>query len=380
MVAKRQIAKRQAAERLRVVHTESSTGWGGQEIRILTEAEGMLARGHLLMLLTPETACIYEAARRRGIPALAIPMEKKRPRAFAAMVAWLARHARDYDVINTHSSTDTWLTALAASLLRHAPPIVRTRHVSTAVGRGWATRWLYTRASAHIVTTGEALRRQLARDNGFELSRMTSVRTGIDLARFRPTARAACRRDLGLDARAALGIVATLRDWKGHDYLLDAWARLRARFPQWQLVVVGDGPQRARLEARTADEGLADSVRFAGNQDDVPLWLNSFDLFTLPSFGDEGVPQGIMQAMACGLAVVSTPVGAIEEAVQAGRTGVLVPPRDAGALADALAALMADEPRRRAMGEAGHAYALAHFGIDAMLDKMETVFREAIRG
>ena len=366
--------------RLRVVHTESSTGWGGQEIRILTEAEGMLARGHQLMLLTPETACIYEAARRRGIPALAIPMEKKRPRAFAAMVAWLARHARDYDIVNTHSSTDTWLTALAASLLRHAPPIVRTRHVSTAVGTGWATRWLYTRASAHIVTTGEALRLQLARDNGFELSRMTSVRTGIDLTRFRPMERARCRRDLGLDARAALGIVATLRDWKGHDYLLDAWARLRARFPQWQLVVVGDGPQRARLEARTADEGLADSVRFAGNQDDVPLWLNSFDLFTLPSFGDEGVPQGIMQAMACGLAVVSTPVGAIEEAVQAGRTGVLVPPRNAAALADALAALMADEPRRRAMGEAGHAYALAHFGIDAMLDKMETVFREAIRG
>ena len=121
-------------------------------------------------------------------------------------------------------------------------------------------------------------------------------------------------------------------------------------------------------------------MRFAGNQDDVPLWLNSFDLFTLPSFGDEGVPQGIMQAMACGLAVVSTPVGAIEEAVQAGRTGVLVPPRDAAALADALAALMADEPRRRAMGEAGHAYALAHFGIEAMLDKMEAVFREAIRG
>ena len=367
-------------ERLRIVHTESSTGWGGQEIRTLTEAEGMLGRGHQLMLLTPQTACIYDAARRRGIPALAIPMEKKRPRAFAALFSWLARHAREYDVINTHSSTDTWLTALAAALLRRAPPIVRTRHVSTAVGTGWAARWLYTRASAHIVTTGEALRRQLARDNGFELSRMTSVRTGIDLARFRPMEQPACRRDLGLDERPALGIVATLRDWKGHDYLLDAWARLRARFPQWQLVVVGDGPQRARLEARTADEGLAGSVRFVGNQDNVPLWLNSFDLFTLPSFGDEGVPQGIMQAMACGLAVVSTPVGAIEEAVQAGRTGLLVPPRDAAALADALAALMADDGRRRAMGEAGHAYALAHFGIDAMLDKMEAVFREAIRG
>jgi glycosyltransferase involved in cell wall biosynthesis len=332
------------------------------------------------MLLSPQTADIYAAARRRGIPALAMPIEKKRPGGLVAMARWLARHAGDYDVINTHSSTDSWLTGLAAACLRRAPPIVRTRHVSTAVGKGWATRWLYMRSSAHIVTTGEALRRQLARDNGFELGRMTSVRTGIDLARFRPMEQAACRRELGLDARPALGILATLRDWKGHDYLLDAWARLRPRFPQWQLLVVGDGPQRARLEARTAAEGLADGVRFVGNQDNVPLWLNSLDLFTLPSFGDEGVPQGIMQAMACGLAVVSTPVGAIEEAVQRNHTGLLVPPRDAAALAQALAALMADEPRRRAMGKAGHAHAQAQFGIEAMLDKMEAVFREAIRG
>jgi glycosyltransferase involved in cell wall biosynthesis len=224
------------------------------------------------------------------------------------------------------------------------------------------------------------LRRQLARDNGFELSRMTSVRTGIDLVRFRAMDQAACRRALGVDARPALGIVATLRDWKGHDYLLDAWTRLRSAFPQWQLLVIGDGPQRARLEARTADEGLADSVRFVGNQDDVPKWLNSLDLFVLPSFGDEGVPQGIMQAMACGLAVVSTPVGAIEEAVQRGRTGLLVPPRDAAALAEALASLMGDAVGRRAFGEAGHAYAQAHFGVDMMLDKMEAVFRGAIHG
>ena len=368
------------AERLRVVHTESSTGWGGQEIRILTEAEGMLSRGHEVMLLTAHSASIYDAARQRGIPALAVPIEKKRPGALVAMVRWLRRHGAGYDVINTHSSTDSWLTAAARTWLRRAPPIVRARHVSTAVGKGWAARWLYMRASAHIVTTGEALRQQLARDNGFELSRMTSVRTGIDLDRFRPMDQAACRRELGVDARRALGIVATLRDWKGHDYLLDAWARLRQRFPEWQLLVIGDGPQRARLEGRTADEGLADSVRFVGNQDDVPKWLNSLDLFTLPSFGDEGVPQGIMQAMACGLAVVSTPVGAIEEAVQRGRTGLLVPPRDAAALADALASLMGDAAARRTLGEAGHAYARAHFGIDVMLDKMEAVFREAIRG
>jgi glycosyltransferase involved in cell wall biosynthesis len=367
-------------ERLRILHTESSTGWGGQEIRILTEAQGMLERDHGVMLLTPHTATLYEAAVRRSIPVEPMPMEKKRPASLVAMARWLWRHRRDYDVINTHSSTDSWLTALAAAWLRDTPPIVRTRHVSTPVGRNGPTRWLYTRASARIVTTGEALRKQLARENGFDPARITSVRTGIDLERFRPMDQAGCRRALGVEPRPTVGIVATLRDWKGHDYLLDAWRELQRRFLPWQLLIIGDGPQRARLEARVAAEGLAASVRFVGNQDDVPAWLNSLDLFALPSFGDEGVPQGIMQAMACGLAVVSTPVGAIEEAVQRDRTGLIVPPRDAAALAQALGALMADAGLRRRMGESGLAYAQAHFGVEEMLDKMEVVFRSVIRG
>jgi glycosyltransferase involved in cell wall biosynthesis len=366
------------AEPLRILHTESSTGWGGQEIRVLTEAQGMLERGHRVSLLTPASGEIYAAARRRNIPVAALPIEKKRLPALAAMTRWLREHRGDFDVINTHSSTDAWLTALASRIAGGAPPVVRTRHVSTAVATNFATRWLYQRASAHVVTTGEALRRQLAEKNGFDLTRITSVRTGIDLSLFKPLDKARCRRKLEFDARPALGIVATLRDWKGHDYLLDAWTLLRPDFAEWQLVIIGDGPQRARLEKRVQDEGLAATVRFAGNQDNVAEWLNGLEFFTLPSFGDEGVPQGIMQAMACGLAVVSTPVGAIEEAVQRGRTGMIVEPRNAQALADALGALMANSALRRAMGEAGRAYAREHFGIDAMLDKMEAVFRRVV--
>jgi glycosyltransferase involved in cell wall biosynthesis len=365
---------------VRILHTESSTGWGGQEIRILTEAQGMLGRGHQVTLVTPASAEIYPAARKRGIPTVALPIEKKRFGALAAMTRWLGAHRRELDVINTHSSTDSWLVALACTWLRDAPPIVRTRHVSTAVGKNGPTRWLYQTATRHVVTTGEALRRQLAEENGFDPARITSVRTGIDLGAFRPLDRAECRRALGVEDRPTLGILATLRDWKGHDYLLDAWALLKTKFPEWRLLFIGDGPRRAHLEGRVAGEGLAESVRFVGNRDDVPPWLNSLDLFTLPSYGDEGVPQGIMQAMACGLAVVTTSVGAIEEAVQRGQTGLIVPARNAQALADALGALMNDAPRRRAMGKAGQAYAQAHFGIDGMLDGMEAVFRKVMAG
>lgn len=359
---------------LRILHTESSTGWGGQEIRTLTEARGLLDRGHQVTLLTPPDADLYPAAQKLAIPVIALPINRKQAGPFFRLRRWLATHGRNFDVINTHSSTDSWLTALAAATLRGMPPIVRTRHVSTAINNRFSTRWLYLRATAHIVITGEALRRQLHEQNGYPLEHMTSVPTGIDLTRFKPIPKAEARTRLGLPDRPTLGILATLRDWKGHDYLLEAFALLRADFPDWHVLIVGDGPWRPRLDDRVRKLDLAASVSFAGNQDDVPTWLNALDLFTLPSFGDEGVPQSITQAMACGLAVVSTPIGGIPEAVSDDETGLLVPPKNAAALAEALSRLMGDEPLRSRMGIAGRQRAQERFGIDIMLARMETIF------
>lgn len=334
----------------------------------------MLDRGHRVMLLTPLDAEILPAARRMGVPVEAIDIEKKRIGPLLKLRNWLMRHGREYDVINTHSSTDSWLVAMASAVLGNPPPMVRTRHVSTAINNKLSTRWLYRSATAHIVTTGDALRQQLHRDNGYPLERMTSVRTGIDLARFRPMAKSEMRKKLGVDDRPTLGVLATLRDWKGHQQLLEAMVILRVRFPDWRLLMIGDGPERVRLEASVDALDLRSSVRLIGNQENVPEWLSALDLFTLPSYGSEGVPQGIMQAMACGLPVVATPVGAVGEAVREGITGLMTEPRNPLALATTLASLMSDRALRERMGAAGLAYAQENFGIDIMLDRMLDVF------
>jgi glycosyltransferase involved in cell wall biosynthesis len=363
---------------LSILHTESSIGWGGQELRILTEMAGMSGRGHRLHLVTAGSADILPAARARALQVDGLPIEAKKFPGLRALRGWLARQGRNFDVINTPSSTDAWLVALAGAPLPGMPPVVRTRHVSTPVNNSMATRWLYQRATAELVVTGEALKGQLVGDNGFDPRRITSVRTGIDLARYSPQDRDAARARHGVDARPAVAILATLRDWKGHDDLLDAWAALRARVPGWQLLVIGDGPRRAHLEGRVAALRLERDVRFTGNQDDVPGWLACAELAVLPSFGDEGVPQSLMQAAACGLPAVSTPIGAIREAVLDGETGLLVPPRDATQLAAALERLMTDAALRGRMGRAAHAYAQANFGIERMLDAMEAVFARVV--
>ncbi len=366
--------------KLQIVHTESSRGWGGQEIRVLTEARGLMRRGHRVRVVCVPDSNILRAAPGYGLEALALPIERKRLGPLLSLRRWLAREGGKIDVLNTHSSTDSWLAALACASLGDAPPIVRTRHVSSPIGRGRATFWLYQRAARHVVTTGEALREQLIRDNRFAPDSITSVPTGIDLERFQPRDREDARRVLSLPREVPLvGILATLRSWKGHAYLFEALAQLRSRYPAVRVLVIGEGPNRARLEARVAELRIGDRVDFVGQRDYPEFWLNALDAFVLPSYGDEGISQALQQAMACALPVVTTPIGGHAEVVRDGETGLLVPPRNAAVLAEAIQRLLADEALRARLGEAAHRFAVEHCGEGAMLDRMEALFRRYAR-
>jgi glycosyltransferase involved in cell wall biosynthesis len=358
---------------LKILHTEASLGWGGQEIRVLSEARGVMRAGHEVMLAAPAEARIAKEAPRFGVPVRTLAIGRKRPGGVLALRQLLDER---FDVVNTHSSTDTWLAALACSTLSNAPPLVRTRHISAPMPRNAATRWLYARATDRIVTTGERLRTQVIDETGVAPDRVTSIPTGIDLARFEPGDRAAARASLGLPAEAPIvGIVATLRSWKGHRFLFDAIASMARK--DVRLVVVGDGPQRESLEARAREADLAGRVTFAGNRDDVAAWMHAFDLFCLPSYANEGVPQALMQAMACGLAVVSTPVGSIDEIVTDAVSGVLVNPSDAQALRGAIERLLDDEGRRRALSARALETARQRFGESLMVERMLAVFADA---
>ena len=355
---------------LSIVHTENSCGWGGQEIRILTEARGVAQHGHQVVIAAPPEARIYAEAGAYGVEVVGLPIARKGLTGLVSLRRFLA--SRPFDVVNTHSSTDSWLAALAG-----APPIVRTRHISSPVPRNAATRWLYGRA-ARIVTTGEKLREQVIEETGVDPARVISIPTGIDLAHFAPGDARAARAALGLPATAKIvGIVATLRSWKGHRFLLEALARM-AR-PDVLLVVVGDGPVREATERQAAGLGIGDRVRFVGNQRDVAPWLHAFDLFCLPSYANEGVPQALAQAMACALPVVTTPVGSIEELVVDGRTGILVPPSDPQALARALGTLLDDPARALSLGAAALQHAREHLGEETMVGAMIEVFSGARR-
>jgi len=350
-------------------------GWGGQEIRILTESRGFLDRGHRVALYAPPGSRIAAEAPGYGVPLVTLPIGRKRPAGVAALAR--AFKAARHDVVNTHSSTDSWLAAVAMRMLRDPPVLVRTRHVSVPVPNDPGTRWLYRKATARVVTTGEALRAQLVRDNGLDPERVESIPTGIDASAYAAIPQDEARRLVGLPLDTPIvGIVATLRSWKGHRHLVDALAKLAKR--QAMLAIVGDGPQREALERHVDALGLAARVRFAGQQRDVAPWLASFDAFALPSTANEGVPQALLQAMFAGVPCVTTAAGAIPEIARDEETALVVPSADPAALAAAIDRLLADRELGARLASAARAHVAPRFGLATMLDRMDATFRRAI--
>lgn len=356
---------------MRLLHTESSCGWGGQEIRILSEAEAFMSLGHEVHLACPLEAPIYQEALKRDIPVTALPIERKTFKGLWRLWRWLSKQS--FDVINTHSSTDAWLVALSRLLMRSNRYVVRTRHVSAPIKATWINRWLYSRGCDFVVTTGEKLRHYVIEQARLSPNRVKSVPTGVDLSRFQVGDKTRARQQCQLPAdKFIMGIIATIRTWKGHIYLIEALAKLNN--PNVLLVIVGDGPNRSNVESAIRKHKLESQVLLVGQQSDVVPWLQALDAFALPSYANEGVPQSLMQAMACGIPVISTPVGSIEELIEHQKTGLLVEPQSTESLLIALQTMLNNPQANQLLAERAKEHVHHHFSKQSMITQMQQVF------
>jgi len=363
-----------------VLHTESSVGWGGQEMRILLEAGAMQDRGHRVLIACAPDCRLAACARAAGLGVAGIP--------FRSALDWRAirsvrRVLRDerVDIVNTHSFIDGWAAAVAAGLVRGVK-VIRTRHLANPVSDRPLTRWLYTRRTDALITTGEALRRRLIQENRLAPEKIFSIPTAADLRRFDPAAhpRSGLRREIGIPAQAPLvGTIAMLRRLKGHDVFLDAAAIVRAHIPEARFVVVGDipsaSPVKAELRDRASRLGIEQDVIFAGYRDDIPAVLTDLDCVVLASTRSEGLPQVIVQALAMGRPVVATDVGATSELIQNKVTGILVAPNDPAALADGIALVVRDPERAAQWAQAGQQRVRDGYSLPHMADRVEQVYQ-----
>jgi glycosyltransferase involved in cell wall biosynthesis len=363
---------------MRILHIEWSDGWGGQECRVLSEMVGMAQRGHHVVLATRAHAKIAAAAAAEGIPVIYFPLRRCTDLRSILHLARYLRRGR-FDVVNTHSSVDSWIGGLAVKLAG-TPVLVRTRHLNLPLKRSWLNFVHYL--PDKLITCGENMRRQLADGCGFALDGMVSIPTGIDFDTFapHPSQPLLLRQELGLaeDAFVVL-MVGVIRGVKRHEVALRAMVLLISQCPHAQLVLAGDGPMRSDMERLALELGITTHVHFLGHRTDIPDLMAASDALLLTS-RSEGVPQAVTQALGMKMPIVATNVGGLGELVENEKSGLLIPPEDPAAAATALARLEQDKEWARRLGEVGWAHVHIHFSLNAMIDKTEALLAELLQG
>lgn len=362
--------------RLSVLYVIWSLQMGGAE-RVVAD----LARHLDRRLFRPLVCCLNfkgrlaEALEADGVPVFALD---KRPKLDLRVLVRLVRLMRRerVDVVHTHLWTSAFWGRLAGALAR-VPVVVITEHNLDTWRR--APHLLADRLLGRVTDDWVFVSREV---EAFYRARLALpagrghvVHNGVDVAPFtrRPDA-AAVRARMGLPAAARVaGVVGRLEARKGHRFFLDAMRRVVDRAPGTIGLIVGEGREKEALLAQRDALGLGDAVRLVGYWPDLAEAFAALDVFVLPSLM-EGHPLAILEAMAAGKPVVATDVGGNGEAVQPDVTGLLVPPADPAALADAILSLLAEPERSLALGEAGRRSLDRRFSLEAAVRANEHLY------
>lgn len=365
---------------MRIAHILSSLAQGGQERVAVDLACAQRAAGEVVAVIAlgplPEGSPLAEELRAAGVELRAIGVGAGLEPLLPARLACLLRRLAA-EVVHTHNPRALLYGAAAGRLA--GAVVVHTKHGANPDG---GRRLLLRRAAARLVSALVAVSPQTAevarRRREVAIDRLLVIENGIRLDRFAPdgAARSRLREALAIPEGAlVLGTVGRLAPEKDQALLLRAAAPLLG--DAVHLVVVGDGPEAAALEAQARAAGIAPFTHLLGARADVPQLLAAFDVFVLPS-RSEGLPLVIAEAMATALPVVASRVGGVPAVIDEGRTGLLVEPGDEAGLRAALIALRDDRAHASRIGCAARKEAMARFSSERMAREYLAVYRRAL--
>ncbi len=352
---------------MHILHTESSNGWGGQEIRILKESLGLKSQGFEVSLAVARGGKLIDYARKSGIQVFEIDFK----RSHALQALWqLCKIIRQnkISVVNTHSSLDSWLGRIAARLTHR--PVVRTRHLSTQIRGGLNARLLYNNLADFVVTTSSCIIPALQEKAHLPSSRIQCIPTGVEPFNVDSKEVEKFRRSLDIKpGQILIGSLCVVRSWKGIQDMIAA-AKLMRHDPRLRWVVVGGG----YLEnfKHLVDPDLP--FIFIGHLDNPNPALAAFDIFTLLSTANEGISQASLQAGFLKKPLITTSIGGLPEVCIEGKTGFVVPPSSPEKVAGAVIKLADDPLLRKQMGDAAHELVIRHYLLEHTLDNMAFVF------
>ena len=344
--------------RKRVVHVVETMGLGGMERMIATLATTTKAeRYHVSVLCLKELGAEAEALTAAGIDVHLAHVPRDRPEYFPFRRVERCLRTLAPDIVHTHNTPGLVYGAVGA-WLAGVPTIVHTEH-----GRQFPGRLRYAVAERvasavtwRVVGVSDAMSSGLSRHVKIAREKLRTIPNGVIASEAPPAPDIRAVMDsIGVKPNARIvGIAARLVSEKGLGFLLDGWPEVVRAIPSAVLLLVGDGPERTALTEQAAQLGIQDSVRFVGMRTDVPTFMHAFDVYVMPSVS-EGLPLALLEGMAARRAIVATRVGGMPQALDDGRAGLLVPPRDAAALASAIIKLLSEPEEARELGLAARA-------------------------
>jgi glycosyltransferase involved in cell wall biosynthesis len=362
---------------MRTLHVDTELAWRGGQRQVFLLVEGLVRRGVSATLAVPAKSSLYDRALRAGITVEDLSARNDADPFAVMRLAGLLRRER-FDILHCHTGRAHGIALLARRLVPPSlrPKIIVSRRVAFA-SASQLTRWKFAGVD-RVIAVSEAVRRGLVAA-GLDPGKIAVVRDGIALGEASPdlAQRDRVRRLLHLAPADRLILnVAHLGAEKGQSDLIAAAARIHAARPDARLAIVGEGKLRAKLE-RQAAMASGGKILFAGfwPPERISSLLAAATVFVLPS-RQEGLGSVLLEAMAAGVPVVAASTGGIPEIVRDGVTGLLFPPGDSAALADAVIRLLNDPMLAARLSAAGLEFARKAGSADRMVEETIGVYRE----
>jgi glycosyltransferase involved in cell wall biosynthesis len=369
---------------IRVVYCIDNMQVGGTELNAVRTAERLdRRRFSISVVCIRESGPLMARYKDAGIPVHTFPMTSLlgfRAVQQAVRLVRLFRSERT-DIVHSHDAY-TSVYATMCARLAGVPGVIASRrswHSPHLQGRIMRANRVAYRFADRVVGNSPSVSRLVESEGGVPASRIVTIPNFLDAEAFEPVSAAERRRlldELGVPEGAfVVGIVARLSVVKDHRTLLHAVASLRPSILGLHCVLVGDGPERERIEGLAASLDITDIVHLAGERGQSPNLHALFDVSVLCST-TEAFPNSVLEAMAAARPVVATAVGGTPDAVREGSTGLLVPPRDPSRLADAILRLYREPALRARLGAAGCAVARADYSADAVISQVEALYTD----
>lgn len=351
---------------LRVLHIDPERNWGGGEAQVFGLLKNLADWGHRNDLASDPDGRLFRLA--QSLDVGRIPLQIRNDLDLRAVPA-LRRIVQEkrYDIVHLHTKR---AHALSVWLPRRAwgPKYLVTRRMDYPEANNLYIHYLYNRRVDGVVAISQSIADLLVKA-GVDHDRIRLIHSGIDPAPFLSASSNRTVKDL----TPVIGAIGILEKRKGHRFLLQAARILKNQGRHIKYVLAGDGSQRVELERMAQTLGVAEDVTFAGFVTDVPLFLSAIDFLVMPSLY-EGLGVAALEAMAARKPVIGTRVGGLAESIVDGETGFLVPPEDGGAIASAIARILADPAMAEEMGRKGAQRIFNFFTLERMAKKNEEYY------